>query len=216
MRALVCGALALLAVAWGPSDAEASSRCDVRGARVWDANEVARLLVRTTGRGAPALYGCLRGQARARRLAGHVVGVRPGTGKGPVLAGRWALFKALDRWGSSELIRVNLVSGRRRIFDRLHAKVTLRTTNSYVLKRNGSPAWITSTSLGVTEDLREETILRVVNLAERGRRVRLIDSASYLAFTEPDPIPEDSLRLSPGGRVLHWIRSGQPRSAPMS
>jgi hypothetical protein len=218
MRLRVFALLAFFAaLAPGPAapTAEASPRCGVPGARVWDQNGAARLLVRTRGGRGQVLYGCAFERGRVWRLALRADGIRRGTGKGPVLAGHWALYPARYDLGSA-LVRVNLLTGRRRIVDRLYAKYVLHTTNSYVLKPNGSLAWITATGVGPPAADGTQTILRVVQVAERGSRTREADSATYRVFAEPDPILDESLRLSRDGRLLRWSHDGEPRSAPIS
>ena len=98
-----------------------------------------------------------------------------------MLAGRWALYETIDDRGSN-LIRVNLKTDRRRIIDSLYPKYLLHTTDSYVLKRNGSLAWVTATSSGAPAEDGTQVILRQILVAERGRRIRTVDWASYRAF----------------------------------
>jgi hypothetical protein len=218
MRLRVLTSLAFLAFpapGLAAPTAGGSSRCRVPGARVWEQNDAARLLVRTNRASGPVLYGCVFEQGRVRRLAARADGVRRGTGKGPVLAGHWALYRARTDVGSA-LIRVNLLTGRRRIIDRPFAKYTLHTTNNYVLKPNGSLAWTTSTSLGPPAGDGTQTILRVVRVAERGSQTRDVDSATYRVFAERDPIPDESLRLSRDCRLLLWSHNGQRRRTPIS
>ena len=215
MRILTGTALALLALAAVPSAAGAAHECDVRRAHVWEQNGVARLFVREWP--LRQLYGCLRGR-RPRRLARNVPGVSlPRFRQGPELGGRWALFEAPYRdTGSYALTRVNLATGRRRVIDYFGAKVTIHTTGAYVINRHGSLAWIVCVDeTGNQTDYRDDRLVCTVLVELRGRR-RAVDTASYLAYSETPPIPDDSLRLSDRGRVLHWIHDGQPRSAPLA
>jgi hypothetical protein len=213
MRALVAAALALLAAA--PA-AAAAPRCRVPGTRVLEENRTVRLLAR---REPPfSMYAYTRGHARARRLARNVYGVRPHSGAPPLLAGRWVLYAAAYRdTGGSSLVRVNAVTGRRRTLDFLYAKYTLHTSGAWVLNRRGTVAWITATDGQRGIDFRDDTLVVDVWVAERGRRLRIVDSATYRPFRdEPVPIPDASVRLTDGGHVLRWTRGGEPRSAPLA
>lgn len=211
MRALVA-VLVLLAAAPG---AAAAPRCRVPGTRVLDHNRFARLLVR---REPPqSLYTCARGHAHARRLARNVGGLRPHTGMPPLLAGRWVLYAAADAdTGGSMLVRANAVTGRRRTLDFPYAKYTLHTSGAWVLNRRGTVAWITQTDGRRGADFRDDTLIVDVHVSERERRPRVVDHAEYRPFrNDPTPIPDDSLRETDGGRVLHWTHDGEPRSAPV-
>ena len=136
--------------------------------------------------------------------------------QGPELGGRWALFEAPYRdTGAYALTRVNLATGRLRVIDYFEAKFTIHTTGAYVINRHGSLAWIAcDDETGNQTDYRDDRLVCTVLVEMRGRR-RAVDRASYLVFSETDPIPDDSLRLSDRGRILHWIHNGQPRSAPL-
>jgi hypothetical protein len=206
MQALLAAVLVLLAAA--PAT-PAAPRCRVPGTRVLEQNHAARLLIR---RAPPhTLYTCARGHAHAKRLArdagpGHVL-----------LAGRWALFTASYRdTGGSNLTRADAVTGRRREIDFLYAKYTLHTSGAWVLNRRGTVAWITATDGERGADFRDDTLVVDVHVAERGQRPRVVDHVEYRPFRdEPNPIPDASLRLTDGGRLLHWTHDGQPRSAPV-
>ena len=81
--------------------------------------------------------------------------------------------------------------------------------------RHASLAWIACDDETANQtDYRDDRLVCTVLVEMRGRR-RAVDRASYLVFSETDPIPDDSLRLSDRGRILHWIHNGQPRSAPL-
>ena len=214
MRILTGTALALLALAAMPSAAGAAPSATSNGRTCGS---------RTGSRGCSCastqrqLYGCLRGR-RPRRLARNVPGVSlPRFRQGPELGGRWALFEAPYRdTGSYALTRVNLATGRRRVIDYFGAKVTIHTTGAYVINRRGSLAWIVcDDETGNQTDYRDDRLVCTVLVELRGRR-RAVDTASYRAYSETPPIPDDSLRLSDRGRVLHWIHNGQPRSAPLA
>ena len=204
VRALLWTIAAMMVAAPARADASASA-CRLPGARVLARDAGSRLFVRAQLSGAQSLYGCVRGRP-PRRLTGSVGGVRPYTGAGPVLAGRWALFKAGDGWGEW-LVRADLRSGRRRNVARLHARITALTSEAYVLRRTGSLAYVLFSS-GASF----ETGTRFVVIAERGRRARTADRADWRVFEEPDPIPDASLALVAGGLVA-WTHRGEPRTA---
>jgi hypothetical protein len=182
-----------------------ASPCRLPGARVLARDRGSRLFVQSQRSGAQGLYGCVRGRP-PRRLTGSVGGVEPYTGAGPVLAGRWTLFKSRDGWGET-LVRADLRSGRRRIIVRLHARITGLTSDAYVLRRTGSLAYVLFSS-GASF----ETGTRFVVVAQRGHRARTADRAGWRVFEEPDPIPDASLALVADGRVA-WTHGGQPRTA---
>ena len=84
-----------------------------------------------------------------------------------------------------------------------------------MINRHGSLAWIAcDDDTGDQSDYRDDRLVCTVIVEAHGAR-RALDSASYLAYSETDPIPDDSLRLSDRGRVLHWTHAGQPRAAPL-
>jgi hypothetical protein len=206
MRVLVAAILVLLAAA---PTAVAAPRCRVPGTRVLKQNHFARLLIR---REPPrSLYTCARGHAHAKRLARNA---------GPRrvrLAGRWALYTAPYRdTGGSTLTRADVVTGRRRDIDFLYAKYSLHTSGAWVLNRRGTVAWITATDGVRGADFRDDTLVVDVRIVDRAGHRRVVDRAEYRPFrNELPPIPDDSLRLTDGGRTLHWTHDGQPRSAPL-
>jgi hypothetical protein len=98
-------------------------------------------------------------------------------------AGRWALYTASYRdTGGWTLTRADVVAGRRRDIDFLHAKYTMHTSGAWVLNRRGSVAWITATDGQRGAGYQDDTLIVDVRIVDRAGRLRVVDIAAYARF----------------------------------
>jgi hypothetical protein len=218
---------AMLAAAWAGSPAEASHlggydetvRCAthaVRDAQIVEQSTEAvafRKLKETNGRVLPVSYACAyrRGDSnRSVRQLDHPA--RSRWAEGARLAGPWVAYRLVDRSNASipssvfEVVNLRF-GGTWSYFPKPDDADTAVDVVSFVLKRNGSVAWISvgypTEEQGVWKDDSSFDLLDDDDLPR-------LDAS-------PPPIDTHSLRLSSDRRRVLWRRAGESayRSAPL-
>jgi hypothetical protein len=161
-----------------------------------------RKLKRTASGSQAVTYACLVRSGRIRRLDDPA---RSLNAQGPRLAGRFVGFERVDNSDQSsppsDLVVQDLRTGRRRVLTAAPDPPELTSVAAFVLKRNGSVAWIVVGHSSARQELWTDT---AVGGPQR------IDAS-------PPAIDVGSLRLSASRRSVLWRKAGDTsdRSAPL-
>jgi hypothetical protein len=203
---LVLTVLAIATVALAAAPASAARRCSVPpGARVLDRTSEAVVWTRGTF----ATFGCHRSAGRNRRLPNEGGGIR-GEQRGspsrpglPTLSGRYVGYVTFGSAIGDEFDRMY-------VYDLIRGRVkSIGSSNfvrTFVLKRNGSVAWVQSSIVQPADPNQDVYEVRKIAHDERQGNV-LVDRGAGI-----DPA---SLALSSDRRSITWTNGGAQRTASL-